>query len=236
MVLFAPLLLTVASQATPPNATDLQVVALRPYQIAGLNDKDSADIAGDIFFWIKDRVLFPMHCRRDPDWSLCNSTGILTHDSVYQQTLLSINPEYGNYASCNPNTTDPSGKTWHCRCHGSTPCAAVGRLDINASFGKNVSKGQFPGDIYSGHAAHILGGLWFSTTSQGNCSVSSESCNWIVKKVQKIKNATCVNGNIKSNLVKEGKTCFSGCADPEDETTDCWINCFFEAVKSSCNS
>ena len=58
--------------------------AIRPIKLSTLDDKDSADAAGDIFFWIKDRILHPMRCRRQPDWNQCNTSGILeTNDQVY---------------------------------------------------------------------------------------------------------------------------------------------------------
>ena len=66
----------------PPHAAVLTVVALRPAYLPGLSDKDSADVAGDIFFWMKDRILRPMHCRRSPSWGLCASGSLLLTDNV----------------------------------------------------------------------------------------------------------------------------------------------------------
>ena len=48
----------------------------------GISDKDTADIGGDIFFWLKDRILHPMHCRRNPTWGQCASAPLLYEDNV----------------------------------------------------------------------------------------------------------------------------------------------------------
>ena len=44
----------------PPNAANRTVYAIRPKHLIGIENRDSADAAGDIFFWIKDRILHPM--------------------------------------------------------------------------------------------------------------------------------------------------------------------------------
>jgi hypothetical protein len=71
----------------PPNPTTIDVVALRPVYLPGISDKDTADIAGDIFFWLKDRILHPMHCRRSPSWNQCSSGPLLYNDNVYTWSL-----------------------------------------------------------------------------------------------------------------------------------------------------
>ena len=47
--------------------------------VVDITDKDSADAAGDAFFWIKDHVLKPMHCRVDPTWHQCNESATSNH-------------------------------------------------------------------------------------------------------------------------------------------------------------
>ena len=41
--------------------------------------------------------------------------------------------------------------------------------------------------------------------------------------------ATCINNNIKKAVVNANQACFSKCTS-SDQTSDCWITCFFEGV------
>jgi hypothetical protein len=50
-----------------------------------LENKDTGDAAGDIFFYIGDRLPQTYACRRDPHAFGCNERSILVHDSVYTQ-------------------------------------------------------------------------------------------------------------------------------------------------------
>ena len=52
-----------ATRPVPKHARNMTVYALRPRQVEGLIDKDTADVAGSIFFWMKDRVLSYQRCR-----------------------------------------------------------------------------------------------------------------------------------------------------------------------------
>jgi hypothetical protein len=72
------------------------------------------DIAGDIFFWLKDRILHPMHCRRSPSWGQCSSAPLLYEDNVYTWSEVATTLPWGHYESCNPLPSDPTGKTWVC--------------------------------------------------------------------------------------------------------------------------
>jgi hypothetical protein len=53
----------------PANPRSILVYGLRPYNLtADLSDKDTADAAGDVFFFLGDRLLIPTACRNDPHW------------------------------------------------------------------------------------------------------------------------------------------------------------------------
>lgn len=54
----------VVAQRRPAHAINVTVLALRPYNISTLNDKDSADAAGDIFFYVGDTLPQQYACRR----------------------------------------------------------------------------------------------------------------------------------------------------------------------------
>ena len=53
-----------AAAAIPPNAINVSVISLRPYnESTDLTNKDSADAGGDLFFYITDRFVQPYGCR-----------------------------------------------------------------------------------------------------------------------------------------------------------------------------
>eukprot|EP01045_Picozoa_sp_COSAG04_P037403 COSAG04_NODE_9539_length_854_cov_1.372185_1_plen_228_part_10 len=184
--------LEAAGGPLPPNATVVEVVGLRPRYLAGISDKDTADAGGDIFFWLKDRILHPMHCRRSPGWGQCASGPLLYEDNVYTLTRVATTMPWGPYHSCNPLPSDPTGRTWSCSYHhgGSghhhpsrpPPPAELnmGRASI-AHFGH----GQFPGDIYAPALSQLLSnatsGFWYSNLHEGDCdNPNRTSCRWKV--------------------------------------------------------
>ena len=224
-----------AAQKTPPNATTVKVVALRPAYLPGISDKDTADVAGDIFFWLKDRILHPMHCRRDPSWGQCNSAPLLYEDNVYTWSEVAATLPWGHYASCNPVPSDPSGKTWSCNGHGGGhggPNLNMGRAQIS-----RFAHGQFPGDIYAPAMAQLLGnetsGFWYSNLHEGDCdNPQATACRWKLVKTVVSKNATCVNNMIVKAVLARPNPCWANCTASEmhNQTSDCWIDCFLRTI------
>eukprot|EP01052_Picozoa_sp_SAG31_P046111 SAG31_NODE_8685_length_1406_cov_1.308340_2_plen_133_part_00 len=95
----------------PPNAVNITVYGLRPYNLTGdLVNKDTADANGDVFFFLGDRLLIPMACRHDPSWMMCRGQELLDHDSVYTKYTVEVD---GTFGGC------PMGDA-HC-----TKCAAT---------------------------------------------------------------------------------------------------------------
>eukprot|EP00958_Prasinococcus_capsulatus_P008446 scaffold827_cov369-Prasinococcus_capsulatus_cf.AAC.17 len=61
----------------------VQMLGLRPYNLtADLLDKDSADIAGDLFFLLGDRITNPLRCQQEPESPLCGCE-VTCEDNVY---------------------------------------------------------------------------------------------------------------------------------------------------------
>ena len=176
----------------PPNATVVEVVGLRPRYLPGISDKDTADAGGDIFFWLKDRILHPMHCRRSPGWGQCASGPLLYEDNVYTLTRVATTMPWGPYHSCNPLPSDPSGRTWSCNYHhgGSghhRPSRPPPPAELNMGRASIVhfGHGQFPGDIYAPALSQLLSnatsGFWYSNLHEGDCdNPNRTSCRWKV--------------------------------------------------------
>ena len=117
-----------APPPVPPHVAELTVLGLRPRNLsASLADKNTADDAGDLFFFVTDRLVTPYACRhsRNASW-LCHQRHLLYRDQVYTRTRLQVDATFGGcpsgdpacsaYADCNPDTRDASGRTWICTC------------------------------------------------------------------------------------------------------------------------
>ena len=79
----------------PENAINVTVVALRPYNISTLNDKDSADAAGDVFFYVGDTLPQKYACKRTTHAMGCGDNSILVHDQVYTVSMLEVDGTLG---------------------------------------------------------------------------------------------------------------------------------------------
>ena len=77
-------------------------------------------------------------------------------------------------------------------------------------------------------AENLMAGHWYSTQSQGHCNGTNKECAWRLAAVDKVANASCVNGKIVAEVEKVNASCFARLADPKNMTTDGWIECFFQ--------
>jgi hypothetical protein len=224
----------------PPNAANRTVFAIRPINLIGLENKDSADPAGDIFFWVKDRILHPMRCRRTPSWYQCNTSGILeTSNQVYAQFTVEYDTQaVGRYSNCNPDPRDPSGATWHCSCHHShgsenVTCGGIGLEEIATAV---PSSGQFPGDTFSPLLAKTLApGIWLSTQSNGECGnpATKGVCNWRVAERGKMVHADCLNANLAKAVAAASGGAVAKCEAPPLPKCD-WLNASATNMSDCC--
>jgi hypothetical protein len=241
LTMFAPLAagFEVAQAATWKQTT---LYAIRPLPLVDITDRDSADAAGDIFFWVKDHVVKPMHCRVDPDWHQCNETGVIDHDVVYQAFEVSYDPSrVGPYASCNP---DGPNSTWQCVCHGAPAedCQGLGMANISDHIHP-----QFRGDPSPALAQKFTPGVWVSTSHLTECGNphrnASTPCTW--KKTNgKIVRAECLNGNVISVVKEASGGAIERCEKAEGKQcdylkaavtglSDCCINAFIAGINAT---
>eukprot|EP00935_MAST-01C_sp_MAST-1C-sp1_P000174 g174.t1 len=251
-----------ATAATPPHATPVTFYNLRPYNLTSdIDEKNSADALGDIFFYITDRLITPYACRHYTGHKpfMCQSfqKRLQTGDQVYTELEVSVDSTWGGcpsglencsqYSDCNP-TKSEALEAANCtedllqnECRRERSCSAPGKLEvasrycgpINQSSGLCIQCADECDGPWSHWKSEVsrLGGEWYSTTSDGDCSNPSASkCSWLVTKKKKTINATCANNKIHEAVEKKGKECFSKCAQPTNSTSDCWILCFVETV------
>lgn len=75
------------------------------------------------------------------------------------------------------------------------------------------------------------GGLWFSTLKEGQCGGTTveDNCTWAVKATKTV-NETCMHESIVDALVEHTPACFQGCPQPKNESSSCFIDCFFTSL------
>lgn len=216
---------------------NLTVVGLRPYNISGLDDKDTADSQGDVYFWMVDKVLMPYTCEQDPTFMLCKSEAVVHENNVYEVSVLSVDySSIGRYALCNADSKDPTGGTWEC--YPSEPQFGIG--NVSQMFGHCrhswFSHHSCSTDWVKWRAemANKLPEMWFSSQKAGHCDVGS-SCYWNLE-TKAVKNATCVNSKVEAAVESKGASCFNSCGAVRNVTSDCYIKCFFNTILGGSNS
>jgi hypothetical protein len=98
----------------------------------------------------------------------------------------------------------------------------------------NLTVGRMSRPQSSGHSGYTsFGGHWYSTLKAGMCptgaALGTNGCTW--REISSLyKNATCVNTKVDASVEKYGKNCFSGCSQPLNRTSDCYLGCYERAV------
>jgi hypothetical protein len=81
-----------------------------------------------------------------------------------------------------------------------------------------------------------LNGSWYSTRSEGQCAGGQQvgvDCWWREVAVQTTINATCLADRLKGAIVDNLPSCFQGCAQPTNSTSDCWITCMLQSINGA---
>ena len=190
-----------AARARPRSPVELAVYGLRPANLSTtLENRNTGDAAGDLFFFLTDRFVAPYACRvTNGSWWACGEQRTLAHDSVYTKTVLEVegawpnataegrcssNPGHACYSPCNP--TDANGSRFSCGCarvpspppsygqhhhhRGGAPCDVVGRAAIEFRYVGCADGCHAPSDQWKADLSKVLGGSWYSTTAEGDCA------------------------------------------------------------------
>jgi len=85
----------------------------------------------------------------------------------------------------------------------------------------------------AGQLGRMLNGTWYSTRKAGQCKVGQQigkDCWWRETEQPRVVNATCVNDNMVRAVQSRQPSCFKDCPRPNDQTSDCWVQCLFETM------
>jgi len=229
-----------ADAGSPRNLT---MVGLRPAFMdpKDMGDRDWADAAGDLFFYVGDQMANRVYCKDHPSAMLC-SCEISCEDQVYSQvvveltqgddslnTVVSRDGSKNGYAPCNPSGT-PEDYTYNC-VRGDT--LRVGQAVVEERYNKPKSKHDY--DVWKYNASKLIGGLWWSTPKGGDCSASGadeSQCTWKHLETVKVINASCANDNVAAAVrARVLAGCYEACPSGEDDAAwQCENDCFFSAV------
>ena len=94
--------------AGPGHRENLTVYRVTPYNVSGLDNKNTGDAAGDLFFRLGDELWLRSFCRAHPElhYDRCKGgnwadAGLLRND-VYASFTVETDGSYGPYSQCNP--------------------------------------------------------------------------------------------------------------------------------------
>eukprot|EP00425_Heterocapsa_triquetra_P028155 CAMPEP_0195118686 /NCGR_PEP_ID=MMETSP0448-20130528/117615_1 /TAXON_ID=66468 /ORGANISM="Heterocapsa triquestra, Strain CCMP 448" /LENGTH=397 /DNA_ID=CAMNT_0040155965 /DNA_START=116 /DNA_END=1309 /DNA_ORIENTATION=- len=97
-----------------------------------------------------------------------------------------------------------------------------------ASPAQKVTKQSFG---YMGRT--LMPGAWYSAPSGGHCKegqVMGKDCWWRLVSTGRTVNSSCVDARMSESIVKRNQSCFDSCEDASDQSSDCWIKCFFDII------
>lgn len=113
-------------------------------------------------------------------------------------------------------------------------CSRTGKLEANGTCPTCADACDGAWSLWKTYTSALLGGFWYSTPAAADCDKPSPSagvnCAWRLVQTNKTVNATCVNNNVHALVESSGASCFQGCPQPTNSTSDCWIECFFRTL------
>ena len=196
-----------------------------------------------MYFNIKDKYLpvacpvcmkSPHGCRGASTFDCTNpeSTGNL----VVRKIEVQINAAFddGGYQLCDVWPGNPQCNYTCFSMHHSAP-AGVGREKVCGGPKRQCDMAPTPGfltshnwDFWNYNTAAFLGqtgsGEWYSLVA------SDEGKYWRNATIVKAINQRCQARALDAKVESEGKTCFSACPQPTNQSTACWIECFYATV------
>ena len=227
------------------------------YDPAELANKDTGDLAGDLFFDISTVTnLFACASAHRAPGVICNNKETTGHDIGVTKVTVTVDESWGPYGTCNicVNGSSPLNKShactegeYICDCeNGQFPpqwraCTAqVGWENTSAflgasgvgkfcGFGSGVSK---VAACAAGAAADKLKGIWYSMPPSGECKgvKPTAGCHWKLKSVVKRIRRDCHADSFLSTVEKRNETCFNACGTPRNTSSLCWAYCFVDAA------
>ena len=231
------------------------------YDPSQLSNKDTGDLAGDLFFDMQTLTTQAFACApgvpRTPG-VICNNKETSGHDIGVTQVTVELDLTWGPYGTCNicVNGSSPLNHShactkgeYVCDCENGVfppkkvPCTAHVGWENTSAFLGSEGIGRFCGFGHgtgkiaacaAGAAADKLQGIWFSMPAAGECKgASREGCHWRLQQVVKRVRRDCHADTFLSAVERRNPTCFQKCGTPRNTTSLCWAGCFVDTALGS---
>ena len=126
------------------------------------------------------------------------------------------------------------GREYPCMMGGGRPGPCASTILPPAGFNTTgvVDVKQYVGWA-SNELSRIMNGTWYSTRKAGQCKAGQQigkDCWWREIEQTRMVNATCVNDNMVRAVQLRQPSCFKECPRPNDQKSDCWVQCLFETI------
>ncbi|EDQ89268.1 uncharacterized protein MONBRDRAFT_25531 [Monosiga brevicollis MX1] len=222
------------------------------YTAGDVTNMNTADVFGDLYFDLRtfpacpthaarrlcrfshrdgddSEVTSPLECAIDPFSMDCNNPEATnTSDLAITEVILEVDSRFTNYSRCN----DVHG-VYNCVCYPNETCdERVGREDVAAGHKPEIPAQGYTWQWWKYNLAQYLGGNWFSTVATGRCNSTNEAapCYWRVVEVHKRISKTCSDKHMAAYVTQLSPRCFDNCPQPTNQTSSCWIGCFFDTL------
>lgn len=233
----------------PIHATQKQNLTLyhvNPKKYKGVANMNTGDAAGDALFQLRS-VTLPVACADKSGHHYGNECdnpeSVPSPDLTITRVLVEVTMPLNDtgYARCNiclngtvPMTRPPmpcTGDEYVCVCGGffdSSPTCAlpVGRENPSQLFSRFPVRAGSPNYEFWQHnvATALSDGYWYSTLQP------SEGKTWRLVETQKRILSSCHDDHMFASLRGKGSDCFDGCAQPQNQTSPCFIDCVFQTL------
>ena len=207
-----------------------------------ISNNDVGNPHGDMYFNVKDKYLpvaclecgSKQECMRNPSTFDCSnpeSSGNL----VVRQITVDVTGFSDDYQLCDQWPGNPKCYYSCFHHHGVKPAPGVGREQVCGGTHEECDMAPTPGfmrskwwDYYNYNTAALLGqtgqGEWYSL------SEDTKDKYWKNATIIKTINAKCQAEHFDGFVQQQGASCFSGCPQPTNQSSACWVNCFFSTV------
>ena len=228
------------------------------YDPADLAEKDTGDLAGDLFFDISQFIsVFACQSQHRAPGIICYNKETAGDKIGVTQVVVEVDAAaWGPYGTCNIciNGTSPLNKShtcsageYVCDCEDgkfppkALPCTPRVGWENTSAFLGSGGIGKFCGygtgsskisACAGGAAADKLQGIWFSMPKSGQCKTSlvEETCYWRFHSVVKRIRRDCHSNAFLSVVEKRNPKCFDGCGSPRNTSSLCWAGCFVDTA------
>jgi hypothetical protein len=211
------------------------VYGVRPRGMVGLDNKNTADARGDIYFLLSRLAVTYQMCQLDPSRFDCHCEITCDDNVITRYNLTTYTPfNFTGYRNCNPTKgSTVSNYSYYCDGEYSSNVGAVQTTTFPWYANKKIPNFL---NIWKHKFGVQIGGVWYSTMAESKCTNQTKpECAWEARAT-KVIDKSCMVSHFTQAAMSADPLCFSGCPNhPYNSSTpyvkdSCWIECFVDTV------